>query len=222
MTQELWTAVDTYIKEKLLPEDRVLAEALRNATDAGLPVIAVSPTQGKLLHLLVKMCSARKILEIGTLAGYSTIWMARALPEGARVVTLEVDPKHAAVALKNFELAGLRDVIELRLAKALDSLPKLAADGLGPFDLIFIDADKSNIPGYFEWALKLSRPGTTIIVDNIIRDGEVIDAKNEDPNIQGVRRFNDMLKSERRVSATEIQTVGEKGYDGFALLVVTG
>ncbi len=222
MTQELWTAVDTYIKEKLLPEDRVLAEALGNATDAGLPVIAVSPTQGKLLHLLVKMCSARKILEIGTLAGYSTIWMARALPEGARVVTLEVDPKHAAVALKNFELAGLRDVIELRLGKALDSLPKLAADGLGPFDLIFIDADKSNIPGYFEWALKLSRPGTTIIVDNIIRDGEVIDASSEDPNIQGVRRFNDMLKSERRVSATEIQTVGEKGYDGFALLVVTG
>ena len=222
MTQELWTAVDTYIKEKLLPRDRVLAEALRNATDAGLPVIAVSPTQGKLLHLLVKMCSARKILEIGTLAGYSTIWMARALPEGARVVTLEVDPKHAAVALKNFELAGLRDVIELRLAKALDSLPTLVADGLGPFDLIFIDADKSNIPGYFEWALKLSRPGTTIIVDNIIRDGEVIDASSEDPNIQGVRRFNDMLKSERRVSATEIQTVGEKGYDGFALLVVTG
>ncbi|MGB2626360.1 MAG: O-methyltransferase [Candidatus Acidiferrum sp.] len=222
MTQELWTAVDTYIKERLLPEDTVLAEALRNATDAGLPVIAVSPTQGKLLHLLVKLCGARKILEIGTLAGYSTIWMARALPAGARVVTLEVDPKHAAVALKNFELAGLRDVIELRLAKALDSLPKLAADGLAPFDLIFIDADKSNIPGYFEWALKLSRPGTTIIVDNIIRDGEVIDASSEDPNIQGVRRFNDMLKSERRVSATEIQTVGEKGYDGFALLVVTG
>ncbi len=220
MTQELWTAVDTYIKENLLSEDAVLTEALQNAVDAGLPVIAVSPTQGKLLHLLTRMCGARKIMEIGTLGGYSTIWMARALPAGGRVVTLELDPRHAAVASKNFERAGLANVIDLRLGNALDSLPTLAAEGLGPFDLIFIDADKGNIPAYFEWALKLSRPGTTIIVDNIIRDGQVLDPTNEDPNIQGVRRFNDMLKNERRASATEIQTVGEKGYDGFALVIV--
>ena len=220
MTHELWTAVDTYIKEKLVPEDAVLTMARRNASDAGLPMIAVSPPQGKLLHLMAKMCGARTILEIGTLGGYSTIWLARALPAGGKLITLELDPQHAAVARKNFELAGFASVVELRLGSALELLPKLAADGLGPFDLIFIDADKGNIPGYFEWALKLSRPGTTIIVDNIIRDGEVIDAKNEDPNIQGVRRFNDRIATEARVSATEIQTVGEKGYDGFALLIV--
>jgi predicted O-methyltransferase YrrM len=220
MTQELWTAVDTYIKEKMVPEDAVLTRALQNATDEGLPLIAVSPTQGKQLHLMARMCGARKVLEIGTLGGYSTIWLARALPAGGKVVTLELDPKHAAVARKNFELAGFAKVIELRLGNALESLPILAAEGLGPFDLIFIDADKTNIPAYFEWALKLSRPGTTIIVDNIIRDGKVIDAKNEDPNIKGIRHFNEMLAAETRVSATEIQTVGEKGYDGFALLLV--
>ncbi|HEY2121563.1 MAG TPA: O-methyltransferase [Candidatus Acidoferrum sp.] len=222
MTQELWTAVDTYIKEKMVPADAVLSQALQNAKDAQLPPIAVSPTQGKQLHLMARMCGARKILEIGTLGGYSTIWLARALPAGGRVITLELDPKHAAVARKNFELAGVSNLIELRLGSGLESLPKLAAEGLGPFDLIFIDADKGNIPGYFEWALKLSRPGTVIIVDNIIRDGQVIDAKSEDPNIRGVRRFNEMLAKESRVSATEIQTVGEKGYDGFALVVVDG
>ena len=220
MTQELWTAVDTYIKERLLPEDRVLAEALRNATDAGLPVIAVSPTQGKLLHLLVKMCGARKILEIGTLAGYSTIWMARALPAGGRVITLELDPKHAAVAHKNFELAGLETSLnsdwEAHSIPCRHSLPKGRARSTSSLST----PTRGTFPAYFEWALKLSRPGTTIIVDNIIRDGEVIDASSEDPNIQGVRRFNDMLKSERRASATEIQTVGEKGYDGFALVIV--
>ena len=220
MTQGLWTAVDTYIKEKMVPEDAVLKEALNNASDAGLPVIAVSPTQGKLLHLLARMCGARNILEIGTLGGYSTIWLARALPAQGKIITLELDPNHARVARKNFELAGYSRVIELRLGSALEWLPKLAAEAVGPFDLIFIDADKGNIPSYFEWALKLSRPGTAIVVDNIIRDGHVIDAKNEDPNIKGVRRFNDLLRGESRVSATEIQTVGEKGYDGFALLVV--
>ncbi len=220
MTQELWTAVDTYIKEKMVPEDAVLKEALNNASDAGLPVIAVSPTQGKLLNLLARMCGARKILEIGTLGGYSTIWLARALPAGGKIITLELDPSHARVARKNFELAGYSTVIELRMGSALELLPKLAAEAVGPFDLIFIDADKGNIPFYFEWALKLSHPGTAIVVDNIIRDGHVIDAKNEDPNIKGVRRFNDLLRGESRVSATEIQTVGEKGYDGFALLVV--
>lgn len=220
MTQELWAAVDTYIKDKMVPADPVLAQALQNAKDAQLPPIAVSPTQGKQLHLMARMCGARQILEIGTLGGYSTIWLARALPASGRIITLELDPKHAAVARKNFELAGVANLIELRLGSGLESLPKLAAEGLGPFDLIFIDADKGNIPGYFEWALKLSRPGTVIIVDNIIRDGQVIDAKSEDPNIQGVRCFNEMLAKESRVSATEIQTVGEKGYDGFALVLV--
>jgi predicted O-methyltransferase YrrM len=220
MTQELWTAVDTYIKDKMVPADPVLTQALQNAKDAELPPIAVSPTQGKQLHLMARMCGARKILEIGTLGGYSTIWLARALPASGRIITLELDPKHAAVARKNFALAGVANLIELRLGSGLESLPKLAAEGLGPFDLIFVDADKGNIPGYFEWALKLSRPGTVIIVDNIIRDGQVIDAKSGDPNIQGVRGFNEMLAKESRVSATEIQTVGEKGYDGFALVLV--
>jgi predicted O-methyltransferase YrrM len=220
MNQELWTAVDTYIKETMVPPDEVLTAAQQNGLDAGLPAIAVSPTQGKLLHLLARMCGARNILEIGTLAGYSAIWLARALPAGGHVVTLEMDPKHAEVSRKNFALAGLDKVIEVRQGKALDSLPKLAAGGRGPFDLIFIDADKTNIPAYFEWSLKLSRPGSVIIIDNIIRDGKVIDANSDDPNIQGVRRFNEMLTAEKRVSATEIQTVGEKGYDGFALLFV--
>ncbi len=222
MNQELWTEVDAYIKEKMVPDDHVLTAAQQNGIDAGLPAIAVSPTQGKLLYLLARMCRARNILEIGTLAGYSTIWLARALPAGGHVVTLEMDPKHAEVSRKNFALAGLDKIIELRLGKALDSLPRVAAEGRGPFDLIFIDADKTNIPGYFEWSLKLSRPGSVIVVDNIIRDGKVIDASSKDPNIQGVRQFNEMLKSETRVSATEVQTVGEKGYDGFALLIVNG
>lgn len=220
MTQELWTAVDTYIKEAMIPADPVLAAALQAAVDADLPTIAVSPTQGKQLHLMARMCGAQKILEIGALGGYSTIWLARALPAGGRVITLEMDPKHAEVARKNFAAAGFANVIELRLGSALESLPKLAAEGVGPFDLFFIDADKVNIPIYFEWALKLSRPGSVIIVDNIIRDGAVIEADTKDPNIQGVRRFNELLSKESRVSATEIQTVGEKGYDGFALLVV--
>ncbi len=222
MTPELWTAVDTYIKEKMVPPDEVLTAAQQNGVDAGLPAIAVSPTQGKLLYLMARMCGARNILEIGTLAGYSTIWMARALATGARIITLEMDPKHADVARKNFAMADFADTIELRLGKALDLLPKLAAEDHAPFDLIFVDADKENIPGYFDWALNLSRPGSVIVVDNIIRDGKVIDANSEDPNIQGVRRFNDLLAKDSRVSATEIQTVGEKGYDGFALLLVNG
>ena len=220
MSQELWTAVDAYIKEKMVPADDVLTAAQKNGLDAGLPAIAVSPTQGKLLHLMAKMCAARNILEIGTLAGYSTIWLARALSAGGRVITLEMDAKHADVARKNFALAGLDNVIEVRLGVALDSLPKLVTEGHGPFDVIFIDADKKNIPAYLDWSLKLSRPGTVIVVDNIIRDGKVIDGNNPDPDIQGVRRFNDSLTKDSRLSATEIQTVGEKGYDGFALLVV--
>jgi predicted O-methyltransferase YrrM len=220
MSQELWTAVDTYIKESMVPADPILTAALQAAVDAGLPAIAVSPTQGKLLHLMARMCGARKILEIGTLGGYSTIWLARALPAGGRIITLELDPKHAEVARKNFAAAGVAGAVEVRVGNALESLPKLVEEGFGPFDLIFIDADKANIPAYLEWSLKLSRPGSVIVVDNIIRDGAVIEPDNKDPHIQGVRKFNAMLAKEKRVSATEIQTVGEKGYDGFALLVV--
>jgi len=220
MTQELWTAVDSYICNLLVPHDSALAAAVQATEAAGLPAIAVSAAQGKLLHLLARMQGARNILEIGTLGGYSTIWLARALAANGRLISLEVDPKHAEVARTNIAFAGLAGVVEVRRGKALDTLPQLAAESRGPFDLIFIDADKANIPAYFQWALKLSRPGTLLVVDNIVRDGKVIDAASADPNIQGVRRFNEMLAAERRVSATEIQTVGSKGYDGLAIVLV--
>jgi predicted O-methyltransferase YrrM len=220
MTQELWSAVDSYICNLLLPPDAALTAALQAAKAAGLPPIAVSPAQGKLLYLLARMQGARNILEIGTLGGYSTIWLARALPANGKLITLEMDAKHAEVARTNIAFAGLAEVVEVRLGKALDTLPQVAAESRGPFDLIFIDADKTSIPAYFDWALKLSRPGTLVIVDNIVRDGKVIDAASADPNIQGVRRFNEQLAAEPRVSATEIQTVGAKGYDGFALVLV--
>ena len=220
MTQELWTAVDKYINEMFIPSDSVLEAAVRASTEAGLPSIQVSPSQGKLLHLLARSVSARNILEIGTLGGYSTIWMGRALPPGGRLLTLEADAKHAEVARTNFARAGLEETIELRLGPALNTLPQVAAEGRGPFDLIFIDANKSTMAEYFDWALKLARPGSLIISDNVIRDGIVIDAASADPDIQGVRRFNERVAAERRVSATEIQTVGSKGYDGFALALV--
>ncbi len=220
MTQDQWTAVDRYITDALVPADPVLEAALQASTDAGLPAINVAPNQGKLLHLLARIHGARTILEIGTLGGYSTIWLARALPAGGRLVTLELDPKHAEVARANFVRAGLADLIELRLGRALDTLPGLAAEKRGPFDLIFIDADKVSIPEYFAWALKLSRPGTVIIVDNVVRKGAVVDATSSDPSVQGVRRFNQLLAAEKRVSATSLQTVGSKGYDGFTLAVV--
>ena len=222
MNPEVWSAVDQYIHGLLVPSDPVLDAALEASAAAGLPAIQVSPPQGKLLHLLARMLGARNILEIGTLGGYSTIWMAWALPAGGRVITLEANAKHAEVARANFARAGLTDVIELRLGPALDSLPKIAAEGRGPFDFIFIDADKSTMAEYFDWVLKLSRPGSVIIADNVIRKGGVIDASSTDADIQGVRRFNERLAAEPRVSATEIQTVGSKGYDGFALAVVTG
>jgi predicted O-methyltransferase YrrM len=220
MNPEQWTAVDQYITDALVPVDPVLEAALQASAAAGLPAINVSPAQGKFLHLLTRIHGARLVLEIGTLGGYSTLWLARALQPGGRVVTLELDPKHAAVARANFARAGLADMIELREGKALDSLAQLAAENDGPFDLIFIDADKVSIPEYFTWALKLSRRGTVIIVDNVVRKGAVTDAHTTDPSVQGVRRLNAMLASEKRVSATTIQTVGSKGYDGFTLAVV--
>lgn len=221
MNPEQWIAVDQYITDALVPADPVLEAVLKASTDAGLPEINVSPAQGKLLHLLTRIHGARRVLEIGTLGGYSTIWLARGmLPAGGKVVTLEVDPRHVRVARANFEHAGLAKMIEVREGRALDSLLQLATEGRGPFDLIFIDADKVRIPDYFTWALKLSRRGTVIIVDNVIRAGAVTDASSTDLSVQGVRQLNAMLATEKRVSATTIQTVGAKGYDGFTLAVV--
>jgi predicted O-methyltransferase YrrM len=222
MNPEQWTAVDSYINDLLVPSDPVLEAALRASTEAGLPQIAVSPAQGKLLHLLARIQGARHILEIGTLGGYSTIWLARALPDGGRLITMELDPKHAEVAQANIARAGLAARVDLRVGPALETLPRLAAENPDPFDLVFIDADKANIPDYFVWALKLCRRGSVIIVDNVVRNGAVIDPANTDPSVQGVRRFNEILSGEARVSATTIQTVGSKGYDGFTLALVTG
>jgi predicted O-methyltransferase YrrM len=220
MTRTQWNAVDQYITDLLVPPDPGLDGAIEASARAGLPPIAVSPPQGKLLHVMALAQQARTVLEVGTLAGYSTIWLARALPPGGRLVTLEIDPHHAEVARANIERAGLADVVELRLGPALDSLPALADEGYGPFDFVFIDADKPGNTDYFEWALKLSHVGTTIVVDNVVREGQVVDPTSEDPSVQGVRRFNEMLAGERRVVATEIQTVGSKGYDGFAVALV--
>ena len=221
MSQDQWTAVDRYITDRLVPSDPALEASLRASAAAGLPPINVSPNQGKLLQLLARVRGARSILEVGTLGGYSTIWLARALPPDGRLITLEADPKHAEVALANIASAGLADVVDLRLGRALDTLPQLAAEGRGPFDLIFIDADKPSTPDYFAWAVKLSRVGSLIIVDNVVRKGAVIDAAGNDPDVVGVRRFYERLAAEPRVSATAIQTVGTKGYDGFAIVLVT-
>jgi predicted O-methyltransferase YrrM len=222
MTKALWESVDEYIGATLVGRDRVLEAALAASDAAGLPSINVSPTHGKLLHLLARMNGARRILEIGTLAGYSTIWLARALPPSGRLVTLESVSRHAEVAQANFALAGLSDMIDLRVGPALASLPKLAEEGQGPFDLVFIDADKESNAEYFNWALALSKPGSVIVVDNVVRDGKVIDPSSRDPMVQGVRRLNDVMAAEPRVSATAIQTVGAKGYDGFAIALVLG
>jgi len=221
VTQEQWTAVDRYLADLLVPSDASLEAALAASAEAGLPPADVSPTQGKLLQLLARLSGARMILELGTLGGYSTIWLARALPAGGRLVTLEADARYAEVARENIRQAGLAGAVELRVGPALELLPALAADGLGPFDLVFIDADKSNNPAYLRWALELSRPGSLIVADNVVRGGTVLDAASGDPSVQGVRRFYELLASEPRVSATAIQTVGSKGYDGFALALVT-
>ena len=221
MTKDLWEAVDNYFDKMLIPHDPALDDALAAAAAAKLPAIQVSAVQGKLLHLLARILGARNILEIGTLGGYSTIWMARALPEGGRIITLEADPKHAEVARKNFAHAGIEGKVELRLGKALDTLPKIASDGRGPFDLFFIDANKSNMPEYFEWSLKLARTGSVIIADNVVREGAVLNAKSKDADIQGIRRFLEMVGKEKRVSGTALQTVSTKNYDGFAFVLVT-
>lgn len=221
MTQEQWAAVDRYITDRLVPPDPALDAALQASAEAGLPTINVAPNQGKLLWLLARIHGARSILEIGTLGGYSTIWLARALPQGGRLITLEADPKHADVARENLAAAGMEDVVDVRVGRALETLPQLAAENAGPFDLIFIDADKPNTPEYFGWAIKLARRGSVIIVDNVVRNGALIEAESEDPSVQGMRRLLELLASEPRVTATAIQTVGSKGYDGFAVALLT-
>ncbi len=220
MTQSQWTAVDRYITDLLVPADAALDAALEASALAGLPPIHVSPNQGKLLLLLAQIRGARTILEIGTLGGYSTIWLARGLSAGGRLISLEADAKHAAVARANLARAGLGKTVDVRLGRALDTLPQIAAEGVGPFDLVFIDADKPSTAEYFAWALTLSRRGSVIVVDNVVRNGAVADATSGDASVQGIRRFNEVLAAERRVSATAIQTVGSKGYDGFALALV--
>jgi len=219
---EQWKAIDDFLSKSLLASDPVLDAALEASAAAGLPAIQVSPCQAKLLQILARVHGARTILEIGTLGGYSTIWLARALPPDGRLITLEVNEQYAAVASANIARANLCHVVELRVGPAMDSLPMLAQEGRGPFDLIFIDADKPTTPDYFLWALRLSRRGSLIIVDNVIRKGALLDAESADPAVKGMRRFIHLSGAERRVSATAIQTVGSKGYDGFAIALVTG
>ena len=220
MNDKLWTSVDSYVCNSLVAPDPSLEAALLASEKAGLPPIQVSPSQGKLLHLMARACGARNILEIGTLGGYSTICLARALPAGGKLVTLEADPRHAEIARGNITRAGLTDIVEIRLGLALDSLPQLIAEKRPPFDFVFIDADKPSCADYFSLSLKLSRVGTVIITDNVVRNGGLVDATSIDPNIQGVRRLHEMLATESRVSATTLQTVGCKGYDGFCFALV--
>ncbi|AXC10935.1 O-methyltransferase [Acidisarcina polymorpha] len=220
MNQELWTAVDQYFTESLCPPDPVLIQAQQANKAAGLPAIDVAPNQGKLLHLLARIRGAQRILEIGTLGGYSTIWLARALPPHGMLITLEADPKHAAVATANIERAGLSSIVDLRLGPALDSLAVLAREKQAPFDFIFLDADKPNNPNYLDWAVHFSRPGTIIVGDNVVRDGAIIDPNDQDPSVQGSRKLLDKIGADPRLDATALQTVGSKGYDGFVLALV--
>ncbi|AEH89050.1 O-methyltransferase [Mesorhizobium opportunistum] len=220
MSKKTWAAVDDYIVDALFEADPALDAVLAANHDQGLPAIDVSPAQGKLLSILARMKGARKILEIGTLGGYSTIWMARALPADGKIVTLELDPHHAKVARSNFELAGVSERVDLRVGPALQSLAALSAENAGPFDLIFIDADKPNNPNYLSWAMRLSRSGTVIVCDNVIRDGAVLDEDGRDPNVEGARAAFSFIGGDRRLDGTAIQTVGAKGYDGFAIAIV--
>lgn len=216
MGEPLWNDVDHYLTDMLVPADEALDAALADSEAAGLPPIAVAPNQGKLLHVLALACQARTILEIGTLGGYSTIWLARALPPGGRLISLEAEPKHAELARTNLERAGVADVVEIRVGAALATLPSLA----GPFDFVFIDADKEHNAEYFSWAVRLGRPGTLIVVDNVVRGGAIVDAGHHDPRVRGTRRFHEVLAAEPKVVATAIQTVGSKGYDGLAIALV--
>lgn len=220
MSQERWTAVDAYVQNLFMPDDPALERTLEESSAAGLPNIAVSPAQGKLLTLLAQSHGAKRILEIGTLGGYSTICLARALPGDGELVTLEYSPHHAEVAHANIVRAGLGDIVTIRTGPAQDILPELVSEDVEPFDLIFIDADKGNYPEYLGWSLMLSRPGTLIIADNVVRDGRIVDGDSSDVNIQGARRFNELLAADPRLDATIVQTVGSKGHDGFALAVV--
>jgi len=219
-TQSDWTTVDNFLSHVVLAPDPSLDEAVRASESAGLPAIQVSPLQGKLLHLLALTCGARSILEIGTLGGYSTIWLAKALRPGGRVITLEIDTKHAEVARINIQRAGLERLVDIRVGRALDTIPKLAQEGAGPFDLVFIDADKPSNPEYFAWAMKLTRPGSVIVVDNVVRDGEVANTSNNDPNVVGSRKVLEAMAAEPRVTSTVLQVVGVKGYDGLAIAYV--
>ncbi len=221
MAQRRWSKVDRYINDVLAPADPALEAAVKASKAAGLPQISVTANQGKLLQILARAVNARRILEIGTLGGYSTIWLARALPKKGRLITLEADPKHAKVAKANIKRAGLSRIVDIRLGLAQETLPQLLRQRRGPFDLTFIDADKTGYPEYFGWALKLSRPGAIIVADNVVRDGAVANPRSNDPNVRAIRRFNKLLAVEPRVSATAIQTVGSKGYDGFAIALVT-
>jgi predicted O-methyltransferase YrrM len=221
VTREQWTEVDRYISDLFVPPDPTLDAALQAIADAGMPSISVTPNQGRLLQILALSIGAHSILEIGTLGGYSTIWLARALPARGQLITLEANPAHAEVARGNIARANLADMVELRLGPALETLPQLADEGRDPFDLVFIDADKQNTAAYFAWALALTRRGSLIITDNVVRNGAVIDAASDNASVQGVRRFNAALAAEPRVIATVIQTVGSKGYDGLAIAIVT-
>jgi len=220
MNNDIFSSVDDYIAGLLNPADEALAKTEASIENENIPPISVSPNQGKFLHVLAKLCQAKKILEIGTLGGYSTIWMARALPKDGRLITLELDQHHATVAARNINAAGLGNIVDIRVGKALDLLPVIEAENAGPFDMIFIDADKPPYTEYFQWALKLSRPGTLIVADNVIRDGKVLDPENTDPMVKGAQRFNLALSANNAVTATIIQTVGAKEHDGMALAVV--
>ncbi len=217
-----WSAVEQYYDHLFRFTDPGLEAALASSRAAGLPDIQVSPAQGRFLHLLARLLGARRILEIGTLGGYSTIWLARALPSDGRLVSLEVDPRHAEVARANVARAGLGKVVEVRVGRALETLPRLEAEAAGPFDLVFIDADKTGYPEYLDWAVRLSRPGSLLVFDNVVRRGDVADPASADPNVQGVRTMNERLAREPRLSATVVQTVGVKGYDGMTLALVVG
>lgn len=220
MDHQIFSTVDTYISELFALEDKVLTEVIKSLADENLPQHSISPSQGKFLQVMARICNAKKILELGTLGGYSTIWLARSLPVDGKVITIEVDPAHAEVAAKNISNAGLSDKVDIRIGRGLDLLPQIINDNEGPFDLIFIDADKPPYTEYFQYALQLSRPGTLIIADNVIREGKVLDLDSADEKVKGVQRFNKMLSGNSQITATIIQTIGVKEHDGMALAVV--